>query len=78
MRLVNALKVSEVEHKIDGDRKPTRARRKYPQFTKSDKYIVAYSSIHFDIVWADTMKIITSLRDSEYDKIFGYDDWEPM
>lgn len=78
MRLLDALRISEVERKLDGKRdKPAARRIKYQFDNRRDQYVVAYSQDFFQVVWADTLKVIYTLSFVHYN-IHNHDDWEPM
>jgi hypothetical protein len=92
MKLKEALKLSAVEHLLDSDDKKVGAKRPYKNdhsthgaaITKSSRrYLVCYSMDYFTIVYADTMKpISTDMRFYERDmsnkELIEKDDWEAL
>lgn len=89
MRLEEALRLSAVEHKLDGDASKPRAKRPYfidgrlsTRDSRDCKYIIAYDNLKFAVVWADTMHADGSASNiSNWElgnKIQGREDWEPL
>lgn len=98
MQLEDALKLSAVERALDDDAKRPCAKRPYPtnfisnyyyqdllrdnKNRDKNKYIIAFSSDDFLIVWADTLLPISTYFhhvdwDNEFDLI-DKEDWEPI